>query len=158
MGRWIELIFGAAIPTIWGVPLILFGALYGIAALLSPGSTVAGLIFVVSVGLGIGVLVTLWLFILFGPHQMNQHPGLRWLGILTAIPGSAMGIFSILQWVGAGPGREKLITPGVSFGSNLFNILFGLSLFGSIVVALRHLPLLLKGNSRPPFDKLRANG
>jgi hypothetical protein len=157
IGRWIELIFGAAIPTLWGVVLVFVGVLYGIGALVS-GGVFVGLSFLLVAGLGIGVLVTLWLLVLFGPRQMNEHPRLRWLGILTAIPGSALGLFSVLHWIGTGSGREKLITPGASFGHNLLNVLMGLSILSAIVIALRYLPVLLKGDSRLPFDKLRANG
>ncbi len=171
--RWVELFFGAILPTIVILPVtVLFlcidmggGLLISITNPTVEGEYFWGRLLLLLSGIfTVGSFISLWLLILYGVNEINRHPRLRLFVIVTAILGLLIAAFFFIWW--GLPNWIDLFVkkdfnarhgfPEISF-KNLLNletwgyILFfegrflWLVLLCPIVVGLRYLLLLLKG-------------
>ena len=123
--RWVQLIFGAILPTICFSVMLPWGFALAILQLFGDRKDVRLLVW--SAG-GLGGLISLWLLILFGAEQICRFPALRWFSIITGFLGLGTASYLLVN------------TP-------LFS-LPALALAGPVAVGLAYLPALL-GGGRP---------
>lgn len=166
--RWVELIWGAFIPSI----LLGFLSLIPISTLTDSfpwffdGQNIrwsGPWFFRGQIAVADGGIIALWLLILFGPDQINQRPLLRWFAILTGVPFLVMCIGEITLLIGAffgirvfdllyplvqlAPGLLLAQLMGGSFTTGMMTvILVPVVWLGPVVVGLRYLPALLRGS------------
>ena len=146
--RWVELMFGAFLPTIFIVPFFvtLLGiSLLGISVSGFSAQVIPALLLVI---IPMGAVVLLWLLILCGPEQINQRPILRWLTLTMDILGFAYVLLFFvptlfIEW------KVVFLRP-VSFSFR--TIVRGddwrflcMGVIGPVIVGLRYLPALLRG-------------
>jgi hypothetical protein len=142
-GRWVELIFGAILPTVLLGPtaalgmLFLASTLYTVLMSSPTGQTSQafpwgwGMLKLTWTSLpGMGGIVSLWLLILFGPEQIRQRSWMRWFVIPTILCAEFVAVFFL--W-----GKGDTIHPS---GFALVALIF------AMVIGLRYLPALLRGN------------
>jgi len=134
--QWMEFVFGALIPTVvWGWIAVLalaaavsgfWGVSYGLSA------KIAGLISV-SVLLVplIGGLACMWFLTLCGVGQLNERPLLRWFSIIVGIAALLLAAQFVIGSV-KNPRHDSWV--------------INISLVGPMIVGLKYLPQLIRGN------------
>jgi len=138
--HWVELFFGAILPTIFVVPFLAVVAGLGVlySAYVNLGLFISGL--------GIGAIFSMWTLILFGPEMIQRNAPLRVFVLFTGIPGFFLCLFllyyfatSVLEW-------GALMKP-ISFDWRTIEQaqdwrLILLGLVSQFLVGLRYLPAL----------------
>ena len=144
-GRWVELVFGAIIPTIvWGgIAVIALGAavagFFGVSVSYGWVMKTVGLAalcsFLVPV---VGGLVAMWFLVLYGVEQVNHRPILRWFSMLLGIVAVLFGVCMLVEsrtWFVKDLMKDSWTT-----------VLGTISIVGPMIVGLRYLPRLIRGN------------
>lgn len=148
-GKRLELAFGAIIPTVFMVPILLLGIAWSgllLFGMFAAGGTYAGGIFffsVVAVAFGIGAVLSLWVLVLRGPEWITRRPGLKWFAVVNILIGLAFGIACLHHRLVLGYRRNPLKIEG-PFWDVLIEALFEPAILGAFFVWLKSLPKLLR--------------
>ena len=149
-GRWVELFLGVLWPSSCMMPLLILiplpyweAALGGIFGVHSPTvgqKVISGFAFLLISGwfvFVIGLAVTLWRLILYGPNQINQSLHMRRFSVLALIFLLGLAIYIFYEYFIRLNPFER---PGL-----LLTLCEIVVIWGVIIVGLRHLPSLLRG-------------
>ena len=148
-GKRLELSFGAIIPTVFMVPVLLLGiawAALSFFGMFAAGGAYAGGIFffsAIAVTFGIGAVISLWILVLRGPESIARRPRLRWFAIVNILIGLAFGIACLHHRFVLGYRRNPLKING-PFWDVLIEALFEPAIFGAFFVWLKYLPRLFR--------------
>ena len=141
--RWIELIFGAILPTIFLVPSMLYLLAFAVSTFGMPTGNKA----YVGVGMsfiGVVAVLALWLLVLLGSDQVNRYPAFRGFILIAGILGLADALFVIAvvipSWVGLFTNDIAITWKYMLEDERSISLI----LVGPVVVGLRYLPRLLK--------------
>ncbi len=127
-----EIIFGAILPTICCLPFfsgMLLWSLFSSGMRSQRADVILGIL---SFGVPVASILSLWLVVLFGLEQINRHPFARWF-ILTV---GSLGLMEACLF---------LSSVSVLSWKTVFSEPFMIALIGSVLVGLRFLPRLLIG-------------
>ncbi len=152
-GRWVELFFGAVLPAVFVMPVLLWGLGFLLATMLGPEGeylfngfflkVVPGLLLA---AIPVAALLCLGLVILFGPDQVCRFPSLRWTTVVTGFLGLIYFFQSFLRPVLI---RWSVLGGSVSFSpaAIFYRDDWRLPLVGSlgpVILWLKYLPQLLR--------------
>lgn len=138
-GRWVELIFGAVLPTIFVIPFVVAMLWDGILT----GEAVAYGLCVPAVL----AMMALWGVLLVGPEAICRRPVLRWLTLMMLMLGIVVAACILAAYLRDGSIRRFGPAPWYLYvwGNPHF---IALILIGPLIVGIRYVRMLFKLRSQ----------